>query len=76
MLLANNSSAFNVSLGVAKVIIGGREYLAEAEMVGPKSSAKMKIKNPPKNVRESTEVRWESVNDFGALVKYQSVIQR
>lgn len=75
MLLATNPAAFYVSLGRATVLIAGREYSVETKMVGPMNSMEMRVKGLPQHFSGSAEVRWESVNDYGALVEHQAVVQ-
>jgi len=44
-------------------------------MISPQSSEKMKIEGLPKTFRDSAEVHWESINDYGALIKHKASIQ-
>ncbi|MDF3202864.1 fimbria/pilus periplasmic chaperone [Pseudomonas sp. 1912-s] len=74
-LLANNASAYHVSLGSASLVINGKEYMVDSQMVNPNSTSTMTVNGLPRERSGSAEVRWESVNDFGALVKHQSAIQ-
>ncbi|KSW23122.1 MULTISPECIES: molecular chaperone [unclassified Pseudomonas] len=75
VLQATNDSAFHVSFGQVKVIAGQKEYPVEAAMISPRSSEKIKIKDLPKTLRDTAEVHWESINDYGALIKHKAAIQ-
>ncbi|WP_237770714.1 fimbrial biogenesis chaperone [Pseudomonas citronellolis] len=75
VLQAANDSAFHVSFGQVKVIAGQKEYPVQAAMISPQSSEKMKIEGLPKTFRDSAEVHWESINDYGALIKHKAAIQ-
>jgi P pilus assembly chaperone PapD len=75
VLQAANDSAFHVSFGQVKVIAGQKEYPVQAAMISPQSSEKMKIEDLPKTFRDSAEVHWESINDYGALIKHKTAIQ-
>ncbi|GLU40528.1 fimbria/pilus periplasmic chaperone [Pseudomonas sp. NBRC 100443] len=75
VLQAANDSAFHVSFGQVKVIAGQKEYPVQAAMISPQSSEKMKIEGLPKTFRDSAEVHWESINDYGALIKHKASIQ-
>lgn len=74
MLSASNASGFHVSLGVVSVLAGGKKYAVEAQMVNPKSSAAMKVSGLPLHVKGELQVQWDSINDYGALVKHQTLI--
>lgn len=74
-LLADNASAFHVSLGEARVLINGKEYPVVTQMVGPMESVKMNVKGLSRNINGPVEVRWNSINDYGALVKHQASLQ-
>lgn len=74
-LVANNPSAFHVSLGGVTVLVDGRKYPVEAEMVPPQNSSTMKVKGLPQHIKGGAEVQWESINDYGAQVKHAVVIQ-
>lgn len=75
-LLADNTSVFNVSLGEAVVLFAGKEYPVETQMVGPMQSLQMNVKGLSRDVNGSAEVRWDSINDYGALVRHQSNLQQ
>lgn len=75
MLLANNPAAFYVSLAGVTILVDGKEYPVEAQMVSPSNTAKMKIKGFPLGISGSAQVNWESINDYGALVKHQIAIK-
>ncbi|RFD23997.1 molecular chaperone [Pseudomonas sp. GL93] len=72
MLLVNNATAFHVSLGSVAVLAGGKKYTVEAQMVSPNATTKMKINELPKHYSGALSVVWESVNDYGALVKHEA----
>lgn len=74
-LLADNPSAFHVSLGEATLLFNGKEYPVETQMVAPMESVSMNVKGLSGKINESFEVRWDSINDYGALVKHQSPLQ-
>eukprot|EP01133_Synstelium_polycarpum_P005897 gene5897-6825_t len=44
ILLVNNPAEYYVSLAEAKILIEGKTYPVETQMVGPKSAAKMRVK--------------------------------
>ncbi|QXH98143.1 fimbria/pilus periplasmic chaperone [Pseudomonas monsensis] len=74
-LSVSNSSAFYVSLASASIVVNGKEYAVDTEMVSPESHSEMNVKGVAGKPFGSAEVRWESVNDYGALVKHQAVIK-
>lgn len=73
-LIAVNPSAFHVSFGEVKVIANDKEYALEAQMLSPGGDEKIRIKGLPGNFRGNAEVQWESINDYGALVKHRSTV--
>ncbi|WP_338806780.1 fimbria/pilus periplasmic chaperone [Pseudomonas chlororaphis] len=74
-LVANNPSAFHVSLGSVTVLVDGRKYAVEAEMVSPRNSSSMKVKGLPQHIKGGAEIQWESINDYGASVKHALAIK-
>ena len=72
MLMANNASAFHVSFSEVKLIVDDKEYSVDAEMLAPDSVSKMKIKNFSAVHGINAKVQWDSINDYGAIVKHQS----
>ncbi|MGW7774078.1 fimbrial biogenesis chaperone [Pseudomonas machongensis] len=75
VLLAVNDSAFHVSLAQVRIVIGQQQYTVESAMVAPRDSRKMNIKALPANSTGAAEVRWESINDYGALDKHSASLQ-
>ncbi|MDD1141016.1 molecular chaperone [Pseudomonas sp. TNT2022 ID233] len=73
MAVANNTSPFHISLGGVSVLVSGKEYTVEEKMVNPYSSSSMNIKGLLEKPEKVAEVKWESINDYGALVKHHSV---
>lgn len=76
MLLANNASVFHVSFGAVKVMADGKEFPVEAKMLTPNVATQMKIKGLTSKLGGYAQVQWESINDYGALVKHQSPATR
>lgn len=74
VLLANNDSAFHVSLTHVRVIAGQKVYAVESSMVGPRATRRMKIKGLPSYFRGALQIRWESINDYGALDKHETFL--
>lgn len=72
---ATNNSAFYVSLGSASILVNGKEYVADEQMVAPKSTVTMTVKGLPAALVGDASVHWESINDYGALVKHQTFLQ-
>ncbi|RQT14381.1 molecular chaperone [Burkholderia contaminans] len=76
-LEAVNDSPYFVSLAKASVHIGTRTYTVVTEMVPPKSSKRMAIKDFSGHVPASgTRVEFDSINDFGASDNNQAEIAR
>lgn len=74
MLIANNTAAFYVSFAGVKVVVDGKEYPVEAEMLTPNSITKMALKNVAVKSGASIQVHWETINDYGAVIKHSSVV--
>ncbi|HDU3681983.1 TPA: molecular chaperone [Klebsiella aerogenes] len=74
VLIANNTTGFYISLGGATVLADGRKYPAEFKMIAPFKSMEMNIKGFPRQFSGSAELSWESINDYGALIKHQATI--
>lgn len=68
-----NNSAFHVSLSSVKLKNGSKSYSVDAEMVSPRSSRQLNIKDFPAGTSTNgLMVEFESVNDFGGLDKHSS----
>ncbi|AZD11519.1 putative pili asembly chaperone [Pseudomonas chlororaphis] len=75
MVLATNDSAFHVSLAQVRVIAGEKEYPVESAMVGPRDTRRMIIKGLPAGFSGAAKIRWESINDYGALNRHDAPLQ-
>ncbi|AZC24606.1 fimbrial biogenesis chaperone [Pseudomonas sessilinigenes] len=74
-LQAINDTAFHVSLAQVRVLANHQEYAVESAMVGPHDTRKMIIKGLPSDFSGVAQVRWESINDYGALEKHSVSLQ-
>lgn len=75
VLLAVNDSAFHVSLAQVRVVVGETEYTVESTMVGPRDTRRMIIKGLPAGFSGVAQVRWESINDYGALNRHDAQLR-
>ncbi|MBF5008779.1 molecular chaperone [Burkholderia pseudomultivorans] len=67
-LEVSNPSAFFVSLASVKVQSGGRDYAAAAEMVPPLATRHFTVRDLPAGAAAAgVKVRFESINDYGAV---------
>jgi chaperone protein EcpD len=72
-----NDSPYFVSLARANVHVGTRSYAVATEMIAPKSSKRLAIKDFSDHATHSdTRIEFDSINDFGAPDSYQAVVSR
>lgn len=74
-LLASNDSAFHVSLGKVSVVVEQKEYVAEPSMVAPRGTQSMAFTKLPATFSGDAQVHWESINDYGGLIKHQALLR-
>ncbi|MDF3865406.1 molecular chaperone [Pseudomonas denitrificans (nom. rej.)] len=74
-LQARNDSAFHVSFGKVKLLVNQKEYPVEVEMVAPGSVGVFKAKAPMESLSGDARLQWESINDYGALVKHDTALK-
>lgn len=76
VLLASNDSAFHVSFAKVSIVVGQKEYGVEPSMVAPQGTERMAFTLPlPATFSGDAQVRWESINDYGGLVKHQASLR-
>lgn len=71
-LEVQNPSALNISLGTLTLSSGQQSYDVEEQMIAPKSTAYMKVKNLGAMLKGQAQLHWESINDYGALIKHET----
>lgn len=74
LLLADNPSAFHISFGEVTLHIKGKAYVVKTEMLAPRTSISLKIKELLQLPNGKVTVQWTSINDYGALIKHSSDI--
>ncbi|RQS19265.1 molecular chaperone [Burkholderia sp. Bp8992] len=72
-----NDTPYFVSLGHASLKAGGSTYPVVTEMIEPKSSKRLAVKNLSGNaLPANTKIEFSSINDFGATVDTQSDVTK
>lgn len=72
-----NGTPYFVSLGHAKLKAGASSYPVVTEMIAPKSSKRLEIKDfSGKSMPANAKVEFTSINDFGASVDTQSDVTK
>ncbi|WP_193101627.1 molecular chaperone [Burkholderia sp. Z1] len=72
-----NDTPYYVSVVRASLRSGSNAYTVTPEMIAPKSSQRVAVKDfSGRSVAADAKVEFESIDDFGAAVRTQSVISR
>lgn len=74
-LLASNGSAFHVSFGKVSIVVDEKEYEVAPSMVAPQGTERMTFTQLPATLSGDAQVHWESINDYGGLVKHQALLR-
>jgi len=75
-LEVQNPSALNISLGTVTLNSGQQEYLVEEQMLAPKSTTYMKIKKLQDIPSGQVLLHWETINDYGGLIKHETSLEK
>ncbi|WP_025128990.1 molecular chaperone [Pseudomonas sp. PH1b] len=71
-LEVQNPSALNISLGTLTLSSGQQSYNVQEQMIAPKSTAYMKVRSLGAMPKGQAQLHWESINDYGALIKHET----
>ncbi|HBO7420752.1 MULTISPECIES: fimbrial biogenesis chaperone [Pseudomonas aeruginosa group] len=74
LLEVTNDSPFHISFVAVKLKSGSKSYEAMADMIAPKSSQKLVLKDAVPSAATGLSVEFENVNDFGASEKHSGVL--
>lgn len=73
-LRADNPTPYHVTLSRVQLSVGGTTYTADSGMIDPRSSLTLHVKDLKRAPPTGTPVRYDAINDFGAIAPFKGTV--